>query len=143
MPRSRFSIILATLLPLASACSETSVCTEIGCSSVAEVSYGSITVNERYELTVDAAGQKVTVICLGDELDEPPPEWLTCDAQGFTLQGPEADTTAVTVTLVVSSSGDVLIENELVSLVTEEVNQPNGPDCEPTCYERRGTVPPA
>ncbi len=119
------------------------VCTEIGCSSVAEVSYGSRTLAEPYLLTITPNGPSVTALCLGAEGEEPlPPDWLACDGQGFTITGSEADLlTVVSVTVVPVESGEALIANELVTLDTLDIEQPNGPDCEPTCYVRSGTVP--
>lgn len=129
-------------------CVGAEACTEIGCESVAEVSYGSRVVNEPYELTIDPNGPKMTVTCLGDpDLAEPdaapePPEWLRCDASGFTITGSEADLlTAISVTVVPIATEEPVIANELLFLSTDEVLQPNGPDCEPTCYTRSAVVP--
>jgi hypothetical protein len=118
-------------------------CTEIGCSSVAEVSYGSQVINEPYQLIIDPNGTNILAVCLGEPEDEPqPPEWLECDATGFTITGSEADLlTAISVTVVPIATEDPVIANELVFLSTDEVLQPNGPDCEPTCYTRSGVVP--
>lgn len=119
------------------------VCTEIGCSSVAEVSFGSRTLSEPYMLTITPNGPSVTALCLGPEGEEPlPPAWLECDGRGFTITGSEADVlTVVGVTVVPVESGEALIANELVTLETQDIEQPNGPDCDPTCYVRGGVVP--
>lgn len=123
-------------------CGDSGVCTEIGCSSVVEVSYGSRVVNEPYQLIIDPNGGNISAICLGEPEDEPqPPEWLNCDASGFTITGSEADLlTAVSVTVVPVATEEAVIANELVFLATDEAMQPNGPDCEPTCYARSGVV---
>lgn len=146
MPSRGLALLALILLPFAASsggCVESGVCTEIGCTSTAEVSYGSIVVDEPYQLIIDPNGATVTAICLGEEGDEPqPPEWLSCDANGFTITGSEADLlTVVSVTVAPVSSGEAVIADELVNLSTDEVNRPNGPDCEPTCYVRSGAVP--
>ena len=142
--RSLASIALLVLPVFASSggCIESGACTEIGCSSSAQVSYDA-PVNEPYELTIDPNGTKVSAICLGDPSDEPqPPEWLSCDANGFTITGSEADLlTAISVTVVTVEAQEAVIGNVLVNLSTDEVSRPNGPDCEPTCYTRSGMVP--
>jgi hypothetical protein len=135
--------IVLPLVASSGGCLGSGACTEADCSSVIEVSYGSQVVNEPYELTIDPNGGKISVICLGEPTDEPqPPEWLRCDANGFTITGSEADLlTSITVTVVPVATEEAVIANEFVSLLTDEVLQPNGPDCEPTCYTRNGVVP--
>ncbi len=137
------ALVVVLALGGAQGCVDSGACTEIGCTSTAVVSYGSMAVNEPYELTIDPNGNKISVICLGEPSDEPqPPEWLSCDAGGFTITGSEADLlTVVSVTVVPIASGEATIANALVTLGTDQVDQPNGPDCEPTCYTRSGAVP--
>jgi hypothetical protein len=125
------------------ACLDGGACTEIACESVATVSYGSMVVNEPYTLIINPDGVQIAVICLGEPSDEPqPPEWLRCDADGFTITGSQADLlTAISVTVVPVATEEAVIASALVILSTDEVNEPNGPDCEPTCYTRSGAVP--
>jgi hypothetical protein len=119
------------------------VCTEIGCDSTVAVDYGDIVVNEPYTLTINPGGQNVSVLCLSnDPNDEPLPEWIECDADGFEITGELADSTTISVAVVPSSTGEAVIPNALVTLTVEEVFEPNGPDCEPVCYRRVGSVPP-
>lgn len=117
-------------------------CTEIGCESSLEVSYG-VVVNEPYELTVDAGLGPTTVTCLPDQPDaEPPPDWLECDAAGFTITDEVAATsTTVRVSVVTLEDEEPIVANVLVPLMVVEILEPNGPDCEPTCVVRRGSVP--
>lgn len=139
----RVLALCLTLVASSGGCLGSGACTEVACSSTVEVSYGSRVINEPYELTIDPNGSKISVICLGEPTDEPqPPEWLTCDAGGFTITGSEADLlTSITVTVVTVEDEEAPIANEFVVVSTDEVLQPNGPDCEPTCYARSGVVP--
>lgn len=124
-------------------CGGSIVCTEIGCDSELVVDYGDVVVNEPYSLTINPGGQTVSVICLSDNPDdEPPPEWLRCDADGFEITGELADNTTISVAVVPLSTGEAVVPNALVTLTVDEVLQPNGPDCEPVCYRRVGSVPP-
>lgn len=138
----RLAALSLIMLASSGACVDTGACSLVGCDSVAEVSYGSSVVNEPYTLIIDPNGAKISAICLGEPGDEPqPPEWLRCDAGGFTITGSEADLlTAISVTVVPVSTEEAVIANELVILTTDEVLQPNGPDCDPTCYTRSGAV---
>lgn len=107
------------------------------------VSYGAVVVNEPYTLTINPGGQPVTVTCLADDPDtEPLPEWLECDAGGFSITGENAENTTISVAVVPLSTGEAVIPSALVTLTVNEINEPNGPDCEPVCYERSGTVSP-
>jgi hypothetical protein len=120
-----------------------SVCTEIGCDSTLLVDFGDTVVNEPYTLTINPGGQLVSVICLSnDPTDEPPPEWLECSANGFQITGEQAENTTISVAVVPISTGEAVIPNALVTLTVNETMQPNGPDCEPTCYQRVGSVGP-
>lgn len=108
------------------------------------VDYGDIVVNEPYLLTIVLGGETVSATCLSDNPDdEPPPEFLECDAGGFEITGERADNTTVSFAVVPLSTGEAVIPNALVTLTVQEVLQPNGPDCEPTCYRRVGNVPPS
>jgi len=120
-------------------------CTEIGCESTVVVDYGGIVVNQPYSLTISANGPTVSVTCLDNDPDaEPLPEWLTCHASGFELSGELAQgATTITVTVVPLASGEAVIASALVPLLVEDTIQPNGPDCEPVCYRRVGSVAPS
>jgi hypothetical protein len=114
----------------------------IGCDSTTVVSYG-MAVNEPYALTLNIGGQQTAVVCLSNDPDDGPlPEWLRCDAGGFEITGERADDTTVTVTVVPLSTGEAAISGALVALTVDEVQRPNGADCEPVCYRRSGAVPP-
>lgn len=135
-------VMLALSLAASSGCGSTA-CTEIGCESSVAVDYGDVVVNEPYSLTINPGGQTVSVICLSDNPDdEPPPEWLSCDEDGFEITGERAENTTLSVAVVPLSTGEAVIPNALVTLTVDEALQPNGPDCEPTCYRRVGSVPP-
>jgi hypothetical protein len=115
-------------------------CTLIGCESTLVVDYG-IVVNEPYSLSINPGGQPVTVTCLADDPEaEPLPEWLECDAGGFEITGENAENTTISVAVVPLSTGEAVIPNALVTLTVDEINEPNGADCEPVCYVRSGTV---
>lgn len=140
---SRRALPLALILPLTAVSCGSSVCTDIGCDSVVVVDYGDVVVNEPYSLTINIGGQLTSVVCLSNNPDdEQPPEWLSCDAGGFEITGELAENTTVTVAVVPVSTGEAVIPNALVTLTVEEVLRPNGPDCEPVCYRRVGTVAP-
>lgn len=140
------TIILRALLPswalltLAGCGGES--CSLAGCESTVIVDYGSVVVNEPYELVIDLDGAKQTYQCLAEDPEaEPLPEWLSCDAGGFEATGDFATTTTVSVLVVPLSTQEAPFPTELVPLMVQEELQPNGPDCEPTCYVRRGQVP--
>ncbi|NVB41563.1 hypothetical protein G6O69_27235 [Pseudenhygromyxa sp. WMMC2535] len=117
-------------------------CTEIDCDSTLEVDYGEVVVNEPYELTINPGGTSVTVTCLANSPDaEPLPDWLDCDAGGFVITGELADTTTtMNVAVVPLSTEEAVIPNALVALNVDELIEPNGPDCDPRCVVRRGSV---
>jgi hypothetical protein len=138
----RASSFAALTWALASGCTD-DACTLAACESELSVDYGDIVVNEPYALTIVLGGETVSVTCLSDNPDDaPPPEFLECDAGGFEITGERADNTTVSVAVVPLSTGEAVIPNALVTLTVQEVLQPNGPDCEPTCYRRVGSVPP-
>src|SRR5690606_13448795 len=69
------------------------------------------------------------------------PDWIDCDPRGFEYAGEEANENSVRVTIqLLDADESVLLSNEIVSLPSDPdaLIQPNGPDCEPTCVERRG-----
>ena len=138
------SSLLALLLSFAlTSCQSGAACTEIGCESSLVVDYGDIVVNEPYMLTINPGGQLVSVECLSQDPEaEPLPDWLTCDAGGFEIVGDGAESTTISVAVVPLSTGEAVIPNALVALTVVAASTPNGPDCEPVCYQRAGTVPP-
>lgn len=147
MMRSMLRLLVgsALVLPLAlTSCQSGGACTEIGCESSLVVDYGDVVVNEPYTLTINPGGQLVSVECLSQDPDaEPLPEWLSCDAGGFEIVGEGAENTTISVAVVPLSTGEAVIPNALVALTVVEALQPNGPDCEPVCYRRAGSVPPS
>ena len=134
-------LLLALALPCSlPACVEQS-CTLIGCESSLEVDYGSVVVNEPYELRINPDGMNVVVVCLDDAADaEPLPEWLECDANGFRITGELAENTTITVGVTPVSTGEAVGPNAVVPLTVAETLEPNGPDCEPVCYVRTGST---
>lgn len=138
-------LLAAALLTLAGCGGDPLVCTEIGCESTIVLDYGGLVVNEPYSLTITASGPSLSVICLDNDPDaEPLPDGLTCGAGGFELTGGLADgATTVSVAVVPISTGEALVPYALVPLVVDDLIQPNGPDCEPVCYRRVGSVPPS
>ena len=143
MTRPRPLLVICALALLDGCFGGEGVCTEIACESRVQVSYG-LSVAEPYTLYIDPNGTQVAALCLGEEGEEPvAPDWLDCNATGFTITGSEADLlTIVSVTVVPVATEEAVIENVLVTLSTDEVLQPNGEDCEPTCYERSGSAAP-
>lgn len=133
------------MLTFGSACAVGSgECTEIGCESVATVTYDG-SVSGGYLLMVQAGGMSGMAECNAPPSPDAiePPEWLSCDASSFEMVGAAADDNSVLVTIVLMDPDEtVLIGNADVALPADPDNliQPNGPDCEPTCFERRGTL---
>ncbi|PRP90573.1 hypothetical protein ENSA5_63760 [Enhygromyxa salina] len=133
--------LILILLPSLSSCGG-GVCTTASCDSTLVVDYGAIVVNEPYALTINPNGQPVSVTCLDNAPDaEPLPEWLECDAGGFEITGEMAETSTISVAVVPLSTQEAVIANALVTTLVDEILQPNGPDCEPACYQRSGSVP--
>ncbi len=119
-------------------------CTEIGCSSEATVVY-SRAVGQGYWLDLEIGGESALALCNAPPMPDMPenPEWLSCNASGFEIVGELAGNNSVLVLLYLDDDDQtVLASNADVSLATspEGVQQPNGPDCEPTCYVRRGDL---
>jgi hypothetical protein len=118
-------------------------CTELGCESKMVVDYGEVSANGAYDLQISASGLDLSARCNDpgsmEEVDNPPE--LSCSTSGFEIIGPSVDTTSsVNVTVVRVEDEEVLIGNIPVNLTVAEIIEPNGPDCEPKCYERHGTV---
>jgi len=134
----------ALLLLVPSSCTGSGVgaCTEIGCESRATVTYNT-TITGKYLLRLSAGGG-VDVRCNDASIEaENNPPWITCTGNGFEILGDEAISSSVTVSItLLEGDMDELARNEVVALTTgpNGVLQPNGPDCEPTCFERSGSI---
>jgi hypothetical protein len=140
VPRFVRLLTVLALAPALPAC-ESDRCTTIGCESTMVVDYGDVVVNEPYSLSINPGGQPTTVTCLADTPDaEPLPEWIECDAGGFQITGERAEMTTISVTVVPLSTGEAVIPGALVPLTVEQIDQPNGPDCDPVCYQRVGST---
>lgn len=135
------ALLALALLPLSLEGCDAQACTEAGCESTIRVDYGSLTINEPYELSINPEGPTVSVTCLGSGPDaEPLPDWIECDANGFELVGELGSLTTITVAVVPVATQEAVIANALVPLTVVETLQPNGPDCPPACYVREGST---
>lgn len=134
--------LLALLaLPLLPACTSASGCTEIGCNSEAIVTFSPNLVSGSYDLVIEGDEAMATARCSDPSAPETAdnPEGLTCNGQGFTLDGhPLADEREVTVTVIPSDGSDPV--EGLVRLEAIEERTPNGPDCPPICVVRNGLL---
>jgi len=131
---------LVALLPWLVDCGG-QACTEVDCNSILSIDYGAV-IDEPYALTLDLGAETVDVVCLADGPNpEPLPDWLECDAAGFTITGAKADTTtAIGVTAITLADEQAIVPNVLVQTTVMEILEPNGPNCDPKCVVRNGAV---
>jgi hypothetical protein len=146
MPRLAAAIsalVVGVFLAPHAGCAEAG-CTEIGCDSTAQVGFSGFSIPGPYDLTIDALQGPTVVRCNdpGSMAALENPDWVTCDAAGFTLHGAEANRTAILVDLYDVAADTSLAANLLVQLPVgpDGELQPNGPDCPPVCYERFGSI---
>ena len=134
--------LLAPLVLVVSGCGGTE-CTLIDCSDEAIVSLPMDLIDGPYDIVVESEHGTLVSRCLTAAPPEGPenaPE-LKCDATQFQIEdGPVASSREIRVTITDVDTGDVLADAVDVTLEVAMEIQPNGPDCEPTCYERNGQL---
>jgi len=142
----RFVRHVAVLVPLVCAplggCASVE-CTEIGCTDRAVVSYPLDLIDGPYDIVVASERGTLTARCLQAAPPEGPENspGLECDAGGFEIEESDvASAREVTVTITDVDSGELLADGVEVTLDVVQEHQPNGPDCEPVCYERNGQL---
>lgn len=137
------ALVLALACVGGSACAGSEACTELGCTSTVRVDYDA-PISEPYLLYVTVGERDDMIRCNDDGSLESQdnPDWIDCDPRGFEYEGEEANENSVLITIqLLDADETVLVGNELVNLpASEDLIQPNGPDCDPTCVERRGQV---
>jgi len=148
MPRPALlgrAVLVMSLVGLVPSCTSGGTdCTDIGCESEAIVTFPPSLVSGAYDLVLEGEGETATARCLDPSAPETAdnPEGLTCNAQGFTLEGhPLANERELVVTIIPSvdgEPGDPVSESVRLDAV-EEIT-PNGPDCPPLCVVRNGQL---
>jgi hypothetical protein len=138
-------VLVVTLAWLVPGCTGGgAACTEIACESEAIVTFPAGLVSGAFDLVLEGEGETATARCLDpsapETADNPP--GLTCNAQGFTLEGhPLANERELYVTVIpyVDGEPDEPV-SEAVRLDAVEEITPNGPDCPPLCVIRNGQL---
>lgn len=126
-------------------CSADGECTELDCDNQAVVTFPAGLVSGAYDLIIASEGRMIGARCLDPSAPETGdnPPGLTCDANGYELIDDSlANSRSVMVTIIDVDSGDPLVEQSEVILNAVGEEQPNGPDCPPTCYIRNGRLLP-
>lgn len=134
--------VWAAVLVATGACASVE-CTEIGCSDHAVVSFPFDLIDGPYDLVVQTEHGTLMARCLepgAPEAAENSPE-LSCDAMGYEVDsGLVASAREAVVTITDVDTGELLADGVAVTLNAVGEDQPNGPDCPPTCYERNGEL---
>ena len=142
--RTVLLVLVAASLAAAIACgSGSGACTEIGCDHEAIVTFPAALVSGPYDLVLRTDTETATARCADPSAPETAenPEGLSCDLSGFTLTGhPLANARSVFVTIVRVEDDETLVDDTEVRLDAVGMEQPNGPDCEPTCFIRNGQL---
>jgi hypothetical protein len=144
-PSLREFLLATALFSSASGCASEAdgECSQGGeCTSVTIVEYGT-TLSGPYTLVLDIGSTSAVARCNAplDMATEDNPEWLSCDATSVTVTGDQATAhSSVRLTIQVDADEDPYVVSELVDLNVDETEEPNGPDCEPACYERSGQL---
>ena len=141
--RMRAFVLLAVLAPLVlSSCGGTE-CTLLDCSDHAVVSLPMDLIDGAYDVVVESEHGTLVARCL----QAPPPEGpenspgLSCTATELELEETDvASAREIRVTITDVDTGEVLADAIDVTLEVAMEIQPNGPDCEPICYERNGQL---
>jgi hypothetical protein len=136
-------VLLGILLTPILACDGIGTCTEVGCEHRAAVSFPPGTATGPFDLHVGDGIDMVSARCNDPEAEQDTEETssLSCDSSGFTLTGhPLANARSLRVTVVDVHTGDAPIANAEVVLDVVDTLQPNGPNCEPTCFVRNGQI---
>lgn len=118
-------------------------CTEIGCEHEAIVTFPAGLVNGPYDLVLRGETETATARCADPSAPEAAenPAGLACDLSGFTLTGHAlANARSVFVTVIRVEDDETLVDDTEVRLEAVGMEQPGGPDCEPTCFIRNGQL---
>ena len=134
--------VWALVLAGGGACATTD-CTEIGCSDHAVVSFPFDLIDGPYDLVVQTELGTLMARCLqpgAPEAEQNSPE-LSCDAMGYEVDGGMvASAREAVVTITDVDTGEVLADGIAIDLNVVDEQQPNGPDCPPTCFVRNGEL---
>lgn len=128
---------------LATGCAGSGQCTEATCEHEAVVTYPAGLLSGPYDLTLSFAGlPELTSRCSDPGAPElaDNPEGVTCDLAGFQLTGEIAGQRTVSVQLLDVPSGEVIVAGSEVRLEAVGESRPNGPDCDPVCFVRNGSL---
>ncbi len=137
----RLLLTVLSTLPLACASSQ-ETCTELGCENSARVNYGQL-ISGPYDLVILAEGETVMARCNDPDALETAdnPDNLRCNANGFDVDGGLlAGASSMFITIIDVATGDALFQNNEVLLSVVGQNTPNGPDCDPICVDRAGSL---
>lgn len=137
----RLAATLTCLLLCSSSCAGgDGTCTDAGCANEAVVTYPAGLVSGPYTLTLRNGGDTETYACNDPQTAADLPADITCNASGFELvDSPFGIRSTVTVTITDDEENLIAGPTEVVLQAVETV-QPNGPDCEPTCFIRNGRL---
>ena len=131
---------LACLSLFVPSCAGADACTEVGCTNEAVVTYPTGLVSGPYNLTLRNGSDMETYACNDPQTAADLPPEVDCDAAGFELvDSPYGLRSTVTVTITDADENLIAGPVEVILQAVETV-QPNGPDCEPTCFIRNGRL---
>lgn len=122
------------------ACTSSQTCTDADCDHSAVVTFPPNVVDGAYSLVLDGDGGMTTARCSdpGNPDTADNPEGLTCNGDGFSLDGhPLANAREIRVTIIPDEGEEV---SEFVRLEAVDEITPNGPDCPPICFVRNGQL---
>lgn len=115
-------------------------CTEVGCTNEAVVTFPGGLVSGPYNLTLQNGGQSETYGCNDPQTAAELPAEVDCNGAGFELTNSDFGVrSTVTVTITDVDENPIAGPIEVVLEAVETV-QPNGPDCDPTCFVRNGRL---
>lgn len=137
-----FAAVLASLVASLASCGGTE-CSLVGCMDQAIVSLPPDLIEGPYDLVVESEHGTLVSRCLQAAPPEGPENSpsLSCDATQFEIEESDvASSRELRVTITDVATGEVLAEAVDVTMEVAMEIQPNGPDCEPTCYERNGQL---
>lgn len=139
--RIALGVVLGTVV--AAGCSGSGQCTEATCEHEAVVTYPAALLTGPYDLTLSFPGlPTLTSRCADPGAPElaDNPEGVTCDLAGFQLSGDIAGQRTVSVQLVDVALDEVIVAGSEVRLEAVGESRPNGPDCDPVCFVRNGSL---
>lgn len=124
-------------------------CTLIGCGDSIEVDLGDVA-DEGFQASVESAAASGGFTCSpanadgvisstptdlsGDFASEDAALMPSCSADGFLLARRRDGDPPTTITVEATGATSGTVVQETFADIDYEVSQPNGPDCEPTCF---------